>query len=267
MGGGGMRVCSGGHVWLLQGGAWFFPGGGSVLGFFWGGMHGFCRGCMVFSRGHVWFFPGGHAWFFPGGMHGFSGGVCVFFSTEHAWFFPGGLCVRYDEIRSMSGRYASYWNAFLSKICIHLIQDWDFDRKYHIKWKAFLSQLCSVTCQQLMHRLIVWLLLQQKHTLDNEAWIRDESRTFFCKLNFVLWKCWTHSNERTLYVHIHYQYSSKCFTWKNNIPATADFILTDFIWCKFLNIWYQIKFALDPAFYLLLYGPTIKWKLLSNHCA
>ena len=30
-----------------------------------------------------------------------------------------------------------------------------------------------------MQRLIVWLLLQQKHTLDNEAWIRDESRTFF----------------------------------------------------------------------------------------
>ena len=24
-----------------------------------------------------------------------------------------GACVGYDEIRSMSGRYASYWNAFL----------------------------------------------------------------------------------------------------------------------------------------------------------
>ena len=41
-----------------------------------------------------------------GGMHGCSGG--------HAWFFlGGGACVGYDEIRSMSGRYASYWNAFL----------------------------------------------------------------------------------------------------------------------------------------------------------
>ena len=29
--------------------------------------------------------------------------------------FPrgGGACIRYDEIRSMSGWYASYWNAFL----------------------------------------------------------------------------------------------------------------------------------------------------------
>ena len=42
-------------------------------------MHG-CRGaCMV-----------------VGGMHGGGEGVCV----------------GYDEIRSMSGRYASYWNAF-----------------------------------------------------------------------------------------------------------------------------------------------------------
>ena len=41
--------------------------------------------------------------FIRGGMHGFSGGgVRGFFS-----FF------RYNEIRSMSGRYASYWNAFL----------------------------------------------------------------------------------------------------------------------------------------------------------
>ena len=27
--------------------------------------------------------------------------------------FSGGACIGYDEIRSMSGRYASYWNAFL----------------------------------------------------------------------------------------------------------------------------------------------------------
>ena len=46
-----------------------------------GGMHGFIQGGM---RGFIW------------------GGVCGFFS-----FFG------YNEIRSMSGRYASYWNAFL----------------------------------------------------------------------------------------------------------------------------------------------------------
>ena len=45
----------------------------------------------------------------------------VFFGG-HEWFFPGGACVGYDEIRSMSGRYASYWNAFL----FHLfLREWD----------------------------------------------------------------------------------------------------------------------------------------------
>ena len=59
-----------------------------------------------------------------GGMHGFGGmvagghgcwGACVF--VEGA-VTTGGcgcrwVCMGYDEIRSMSGRYASYWNAFL----------------------------------------------------------------------------------------------------------------------------------------------------------
>ena len=66
---------------------------------------------MALFGGHVWFYSGacvvlfgGHAWFYSGG--------CV-------WFYSGGA-VRgffsffgYNEIRSMSGRYASYWNAFL----------------------------------------------------------------------------------------------------------------------------------------------------------
>ena len=58
-----------------------------------GGMHG-CWGhallwgaCMVVE---------GHAWL-PGGMCGCGGGACV----------------GYDEIRSMSGRYASYWECIL----------------------------------------------------------------------------------------------------------------------------------------------------------
>ena len=38
---------------------------------------------------------------------GFSGGVRGFFRGE---------CIGYDEIQSMSGRYASYWNAFLLEI-------------------------------------------------------------------------------------------------------------------------------------------------------
>ena len=78
---GGMHDCSGGGVWLLLGG---------MHGFSWGGMHG-CSG--------------GHAWLLPGGVCGCSRG--------HAWLLRGGVRGFFDEIRSMSGRYASYWNAFL----------------------------------------------------------------------------------------------------------------------------------------------------------
>ena len=100
------------HVWLLWGACMAFSGGCAWL--FSGGA------CMVSSRGCAWFFQGvlcmvfsgGHGFFwgawmvFPGGgMHGFFRGVCVVFS--------GGACVRYDKIRSMSGQYTSYWNAFL----------------------------------------------------------------------------------------------------------------------------------------------------------
>ena len=37
----------------------------------------------------------------------------MIFPGGHVWFFPRGVCVGYDKIQSMSGRYASYWNAFL----------------------------------------------------------------------------------------------------------------------------------------------------------
>ena len=42
-----------------------------------------------------------------GAMHG--SGVCM----------AGGMCGRYYEIWSISGRYASYWNAFLFKLTVH----------------------------------------------------------------------------------------------------------------------------------------------------
>ena len=59
--------------------------------------------CVVLFEGGMWFYSGGVHGFSRGCMHGFSGGdVHGFFS-----FF------RYNEIRSMSGRYSSYWNAFL----------------------------------------------------------------------------------------------------------------------------------------------------------
>ena len=70
-------VAPGGCAWLLGGRAWLLPGA-----------------CMVA----------------PGGvMHGCSGGACV--------VFRGGVHGFFDEIRSMSGRYASYWNAFLFCQC------------------------------------------------------------------------------------------------------------------------------------------------------
>ena len=80
---------------LLGGHAWFYLGGPCVVLF--GGA------CVVLLGGHAWFYLGGHAWFFRGACMVFpEGGVPGFFS-----FFG------YNEIRSMSGRYASYWNAFL----------------------------------------------------------------------------------------------------------------------------------------------------------
>ena len=61
----------------------------------WGGMHGCSGGMYGCSRG---------------GMHGILQGVGV-----HG--FWGGMHGFFDEIQSMSGRYASYWNAFLFHYC------------------------------------------------------------------------------------------------------------------------------------------------------
>ena len=82
---GGMCGCSGGHAWLLRGGG----GGmhscsGGMHGCSQGGMHGFFGGGVG-----AWFFLGG-AWFLPGGLHGFFWGACMVFSRGHVWFFLGG---------------------------------------------------------------------------------------------------------------------------------------------------------------------------------
>ena len=98
------RIC--GKVMFLQASVILLTGGlrgwwGGMCGC-WGGLHGFLGGMHGFLGGHVWFFWGVCMVFF-GGMPGFFGGVCI----------------GYDEIRSMSGRYASYWNAFLFFIFVH----------------------------------------------------------------------------------------------------------------------------------------------------
>ena len=101
-----------------------------------GGMHG--GGCMargVHGRGACMaggVCGGGHAWHggcvWQRGIHGRVGsmrgrGACV--AEGHAWQGRerawqrgmrgrvGSVHGRYNEIRSMSGRYAFYWNAFL----------------------------------------------------------------------------------------------------------------------------------------------------------
>ena len=86
-------------------------------------------GGMVAPGGHTWLLLGGCVWLL-GGMRGCSGGACVVAPGGacmvaprgacvvalggHAWLlWRGGMRSFFDEIRSMSGRYASYWNAFL----------------------------------------------------------------------------------------------------------------------------------------------------------
>ena len=107
-------VAQGGHMWLHWGGhVWFYLGG--LCGFIQRGA------CVVLFGGCAWFylgvcmvlFEGACMVLFEGGMHGFIQG-------GHAWFYQAGGGMhgffsfsRYNEIRSMSGRYASYWNAFL----------------------------------------------------------------------------------------------------------------------------------------------------------
>ena len=73
-----------------------------------------------------------------GGMCG-GGGACVvawgtcMVAQSHACMVAGGGCMRYNEIWSMSGQYASYWNAFLfTKKCLQkAFDDSDFTLAYY----------------------------------------------------------------------------------------------------------------------------------------
>ena len=114
-GGAGVHGCRGGMHGCQ--GACMVVGGG-VHGFggmhgCWGGMCG-CRGvCMVAG---VCVVVGGACVVMRdmcgcGGMHGCRG-VCMV--VGGACVVAGQVCVGYNEIRSMSRQYASYWDAFLS---------------------------------------------------------------------------------------------------------------------------------------------------------
>ena len=78
----------------------------------WGVMCG-CGGSCVVVGGDMCG-CGGHACL-RGDVHGCKG-VCVV--AGGCMCSCGGACVGYDEIRSMSGRYASYWNAFLLRLSL-----------------------------------------------------------------------------------------------------------------------------------------------------
>ena len=123
---GGVRGCSGGHAWLLRGGACMVaPGGACMVA--WGGMfgclggHGCSRGACVVALGGTCVVAMGVCMVAPGGMRGCSGGTCMVAPRGacmvapggHAWLLRGGMRGFFDEIQSMSRRYASYWNAYL----------------------------------------------------------------------------------------------------------------------------------------------------------
>ena len=102
---GGVCVVAGGHAWLPGAHVWLLGGHAWLLGVWrgcWGAACMVGGACMV-AMGHAWLLGGMHGC--QEGVHG-CGGACMVAGGCHA-------CVGYDEIRSMSGRYVSYWNAFL----------------------------------------------------------------------------------------------------------------------------------------------------------
>ena len=64
-----------------------------------------CQGACLFARGAC-MVARGHAWL--------QGACVVVGGGVHGW----GACIGYDKIQSMSGWYASYWNAFL--LCLKM---------------------------------------------------------------------------------------------------------------------------------------------------
>ena len=100
---GGMRGCRGGMRGCTGGPCVVAPRGACVVA--WGGMRGCLGGC-------AWLLGGVCVVALGGCMHGCSGGACMV-ARGACMVLPGGVHGFFHEIRSMSGWYASYWNAFL----------------------------------------------------------------------------------------------------------------------------------------------------------
>ena len=148
-----------------------------------GGVHGCWGACMV-SRGHAWLLGGMHGCGgvcgLGGGMCGCPGGMCgcqgacmvawgacmvaggmcccqgdAWLPRGCVWLWGacmvagGGACIGHDEIRSISGRYASYWNAFLCKKCLNSQYissfNWNCLDHYTLCDKTNLGFVCSGT--------------------------------------------------------------------------------------------------------------------------
>ena len=143
-----VSVCP--HRW---GHAWFYLGG--MRGFIWGA-------CMILFGGHAWFYWGGvHgfiwgcAWFYLGVCMVLFGGACMVLFGGACVVFLGGVHVffsffGYNEIRSMSGRYASYWNAFLFIVIIKKLRIiipffWVINAHKTVGHKSFNIHVSSIT--------------------------------------------------------------------------------------------------------------------------
>ena len=114
-----MRGCSGDVRGCSWGGTCMVAPGGACVVAPRGGMHGCSRGACVVAWGGVCGCFGGHTWLLQGGVVA-PGGACVVAPGGGACVVAlGGVRGFFDEIRSMSGRYASYWNAFLLNFYYH----------------------------------------------------------------------------------------------------------------------------------------------------
>ena len=139
-----------GGVCIVTGGA-YVVGGHAWLG----GMRG-CGGACMVGGGNAWLWGacvvaagcgcGRHAWLWRGGMCG-CGGVCVVVGGMHgcgggavcSWgvcVLAGG-CMGYNEIQSMSGRYTSYWNAFLLLLQQSFVH-FPLFHHFHLKLKKYI---------------------------------------------------------------------------------------------------------------------------------
>ena len=170
---------------------------------------GCVRGC---SRGGCVVAPmgGWHAWLLQGGVVALGG--CVVAAGGCAWLLPGGgMCGiwRDTEIRSMSGRYASYWNAFLFNM---KTKTWQFKpsvkmAKYYLfRFNSWVKcSTASKTGHVTSQSRVIWttwsFFLRLEETWDRSSDCNVNGRTLpYCYID----KSWavTDTHDSTRYVWV-----------------------------------------------------------------